>query len=82
MNQTLTLVTRTDCHLCDDTATVLERLGLRFATIDVDTDAALVASFGDAVPVLLLDGEELCRAPIDERRLRTALRSAGLTVGA
>jgi glutaredoxin len=76
------LLTRTQCHLCDDTAEVLERLGIRFATIDVDADAALVAAYGDAVPVLLLNDEELCRAPIDERRLRTALRGAGLTVGA
>jgi glutaredoxin len=78
----LTLVTRTACHLCDDTAEALERLGVGFATIDVDTDAALVAAYGDAVPVLLLGDQELMRAPIDERRLRTALRGAGLTVGA
>ena len=82
MDRSLTLVTRKECHLCDDAATALERLGIRFATIDVDADAGLALSFGDAVPVLLLDGHELCRAPMDERRLRTALRGAGLSVGA
>jgi hypothetical protein len=44
--------------------------------IDVDTDPALEARFGDLVPVLLaggVDGRELCHYRLDVPRVREAL---------
>jgi hypothetical protein len=79
---TLALLTRVDCHLCEVAAADLRATGVPFATIDVDTDPALQARFGDAVPVLLLQGEELCRAPVSRAGLAAALREAGIAAGA
>jgi hypothetical protein len=56
-------------------------MGVAFATIDVDADAALQARYGDVVPVLLLGDEEIVAAPITEQGLRGALASAGVAFG-
>lgn len=47
--------------------------------IDIDTDRALVERYDEDVPVLLLDGVEVCRHRFDEGAVRTALsrRPAG-----
>jgi glutaredoxin len=69
----LTLVTRTPCGLCDQAASALRRAGLPFEPVDVDGDPALLALYNEAVPVLLADGREVCRAPITDSVLRSAL---------
>jgi glutaredoxin len=74
----LTLLTRTDCHLCEEARRLLERLRVAFGTIEVDGDAALVARYGDAVPVLLRGNEEIGRAPFTRETLTAALRRAGV----
>ena len=71
----LALVTRTPCHLCDDAAAALRRAGLAFERLDVDADPELLALYNEAVPVLLLDGREVCRAPITDSSLRSALKA-------
>lgn len=38
--------------------------------IDIDADPALSAAYGADIPVLLLDGLELCRHRLDEQRIR------------
>ena len=52
---------RAYCHLCEEMAAALRSLGVRFDEIDVDSDARLDQRYGEDVPVLLKDGEELCR---------------------
>jgi hypothetical protein len=42
-------------------AQVLRALGVDFEEIDVDSDPALDALYGENVPVLLKDGIEVCR---------------------
>jgi hypothetical protein len=41
--------------------------------IDIDTDPALEALYDELVPVLVLDGVELCHYRLDEARVRSAL---------
>ena len=74
----LTLLTRADCHLCEEAQRLLERLRVTFGTIDIDTDAALVARYGDAVPVLLRGNEEIGRAPFTRETLVAVLQRAGV----
>ncbi|MEP7062629.1 MAG: glutaredoxin family protein [Betaproteobacteria bacterium] len=77
----LTLLSRAYCHLCDDMraalAPLLARRGIDLVEIDVDTDPALDARFGERVPVLLAGdvdtGQELCHYVLDPQRLRDAL---------
>jgi hypothetical protein len=42
--------------------------------LDVDSDAELVRRFGLHVPVLLLDGEVVCRHRLDVPELKRLLR--------
>lgn len=73
----LTLYGRTWCHLCDDMLQALTPLLQDFAfdvhVVDVDSDAALEAHFGEWVPVLMLGGTELCHYHLDEAKVRAAL---------
>lgn len=65
----LTLYGRTYCHLCDDMLTGLHALQARFAfqvtVIDVDSDPALEARYGELVPVLMHGDRELCHYHLD-----------------
>ena len=78
----LQLLTRAGCHLCEVAAETLERIaaeaGLQPEPVDVDTDPALQAEFGDRVPVVLLDGREHSYFTVDVPRLR---RDLGLGAG-
>jgi Glutaredoxin-like domain (DUF836) len=47
--------------------------------VDIDADPLLVARYDERVPVLVLDGVELCHYHLDEARVRSAL--AGWTAG-
>jgi hypothetical protein len=77
----LTLYGRTDCHLCHEMATVVDAvLGERgeagrivLEVVDVDTDPALVARFGERVPVLCVNGAPAFEARVDARALRVRL---------
>lgn len=73
----VTIVTRTDCHLCDVALATLQRLAVELdfdlAEVDVDTDPDRLAQFADLVPVILLDGREHGYWRVEEDRLRAAL---------
>ncbi len=46
--------------MCDDMLVALAALGFVPKIVDVDAEAALVALWDEKVPVLLLNGRELC----------------------
>src|SRR5207244_4238170 len=69
----LTLISRVDCSHCEDARRDLQRLGAEFYCLDVDEDAELLRRYNEWVPVLLLDGAELARAPLSEQTLRLAV---------
>jgi glutaredoxin len=71
--KTVTLYTRKGCHLCDDAEALLRRLGYEPAVIDVDSDPALQARYGDEVPVLAVEGEVLLSGVILEDAIRATL---------
>ncbi|HEX6871337.1 MAG TPA: glutaredoxin family protein [Micromonosporaceae bacterium] len=67
------LLTREDCHLCDDAkaavARVAEAAGVSWREVDVDSNEALQAEYWDRVPVVLLDGREHGYWRVEEDRL-------------
>jgi thiol-disulfide isomerase/thioredoxin len=75
---TLTVYSRSYCHLCDEMIAGLHalqaRLNFGLAIVDVDADAALEARYGEDVPVLAHGARELCR-----HRLNATLVSDYLT---
>ena len=74
----VTLITRHDCHLCEEMAAVIAavrvQIDFELEVLDVDGDAALRARYSDQVPVLLVDGRRAFKyrvsAPALARRLR------------
>jgi hypothetical protein len=74
----LQLVNRLDCGLCEDLGRELDRLSLPYESLDVDKDDALLSLYDETVPVLLLDGREIARAPVSRNALRSLLSRAGV----
>lgn len=68
---------RAGCHLCDEARAVIARvcadLGEEYAEVDIDTDPALVAEYGEEIPVTLVDGRRHDFWRVSEARLRAAL---------
>ena len=75
----LQLLVRAGCHLCATALETVTRLGAEVGEVprevDVDTDPALQAEYGDRVPVVLLDGREHSYFTVDVDRLRRDLRA-------
>lgn len=73
----ITLLTRVGCHLCDDARQVIERVsadvGAGWRELDVDADPHTADTYGDRVPVILVDGREHGYWRVEEQRLRRAL---------
>jgi hypothetical protein len=77
---TLVLLTRPECGLCAEMLAALHVLGQRVplpaVTLrDVDADPELSRRYGLKIPVLLLDGDLICSAHLDESALLAGLRS-------
>lgn len=75
-NARVVVVTRVDCHLCDDAVAVVEAVcaetGDTWTTRDVDADPAL-RRYSDEVPVTFVDGLQHDFWRVDPMRLRRAL---------
>jgi glutaredoxin len=76
---TITVLSKPGCHLCEQAMLVLGRLQeqLRFELQerDITADERLHRSYFERIPVICLDGEELCEYFVDEGTLRERLES-------
>jgi glutaredoxin len=76
----VTLYTRVGCHLCDVAKDVLDEARRErpfdLATIDVDTDPALVERYGLEVPVVTINGRKAFKFRVDPAALRDRLARA------
>ena len=77
----LTLYTRAECHLCEEMRIALDpylaRYSLELELVDVDRDPDLRHRHGARVPVLALDGSEICHWFLDETALLARLEGQG-----
>lgn len=75
---TLTLYSRTWCHLCDDMLAGLQILQVRqpfeLNIVDVDSQPTLEQRFGEFVPVLMHGERELCHYHLDAAAVTDYLR--------
>ena len=59
----MTLYGKPGCHLCDDARAVVERVRadhpFELREVDVSLDAVMLREYGERIPVLALNGEEL-----------------------
>ena len=69
------------CCLCDEARKevelVRERHPFELEEVDVSLDPALHAQYGERIPVLALDGEELFEFHVDAGELARRLQSSG-----
>src|SRR5262249_20463683 len=73
----LTVYSRQGCHLCDVMIDAVRAACAGRASsleiVDVDSSAELASRYGAKVPVLLVDGREICHFHLDEDVLVRAL---------
>jgi glutathione S-transferase len=78
---TITLYGKPGCHLCDDARASVEgvRAGHPFELVEVDVslDPVLERRYGERIPVLALDGEELFEFHVDQEVLASRVDAAG-----
>jgi glutathione S-transferase len=71
--KSFTLYYRENCHLCESMRLALVKLqkkvSFSWTEIDIDRDTELIFQFDTLVPVLQLDGKEVCHYFIDEKAI-------------
>jgi glutaredoxin len=71
---TVTVYGRPGCHLCEEAREVVEAVraehGFVLEEVDVSLDPALHRRYGERVPVVAVDGEELFEYFVDPEGLR------------
>lgn len=69
----LVVYSREHCHLCHDMIATLRelqtRLSFHLEVVDVDSDADLKSRYGERVPVLVSEGQEICHYHFDPAAL-------------
>jgi glutaredoxin len=75
----LTLYSKPGCHLCEDAMVSLRRLQAELGFVleerDISTDEALHRAYFERIPVVAVDGEELCEYFVEEALVRERLES-------
>jgi glutaredoxin len=76
---TITVYSKPDCHLCADAMSTLrglqEELGFSLQEMDITAEEALHRAYFERIPVVALDGVELCEYFVDEALVRERLES-------
>ncbi len=78
------LMTRQQCHLCDDAIATLLRFQDALPAIeivDIDTDPQLVRLFGESVPVVEIDGRVRFRGAVQPALLKRLIDAAEIRDG-
>jgi glutaredoxin len=75
----VTVYSHPQCHLCEQAMGVLRglqaQLDFELQQRDISADEALHRAYFERVPVVLLDGDEVCEYFVDEAVLRERLES-------
>lgn len=76
---TITLFTKPGCHLCEAVEQVLVRVRVSipfdFVIRNILDDPRELATYGELIPVVHLDGREIARYRMTESQLITALQA-------
>ena len=75
----LTVYSRPGCHLCEDAVEGLRRmqgdLDFELQELDISADESLHRAYFDRIPVISIEGEELCEYFLQESLVRERLES-------
>lgn len=74
----ITIYSKPDCHLCDRAKDVIERcrtkVDFTVEIVDISQNPELLRRYHDDIPVILLDGNEIARHFVRERKLLELLQ--------
>jgi glutaredoxin len=77
----VTVYSKPDCHLCEEALVALRALqrdlSFELRELDITTDDRLHRSYFERIPVISVDGEELCEHILREAVVRERLESRG-----
>ncbi|HMD52607.1 MAG TPA: glutaredoxin family protein [Solirubrobacteraceae bacterium] len=75
----ITVYSKPDCHLCEEAMAALRglqpELGFLLTELDITEEDELHRAYFERIPVIELDGEELCEYFLDETLVRERLES-------
>jgi glutaredoxin len=75
----ITVYSKPDCHLCAEAMEKLEamraELGFELRELDISTEEALHRAYFERIPVVCIDGEEVCEYFVVESAVRQRLAS-------
>jgi glutaredoxin len=67
----VTLYGKPGCHLCDEARAALAEFEVH--EVDISADPRLHARYGERIPVVEVDGEEVCHFVVDLEAVRARL---------
>lgn len=77
----VTIYSKPDCHLCDVAKERVNRirLGVTFdlETVDISSDASLDEHYGEKIPVVFIDDDEIFAYRVNDKVLRRKLIERG-----
>jgi glutaredoxin len=75
--KTLLLYSKPGCHLCQEMKAVVLKVAAEanapIAEVDISADPALLARYGEEIPVLFIDGRKAFKYRVSEKELRARL---------
>jgi glutaredoxin len=78
MSRKITIYSKPDCHLCDVAKDVIEccreKVGFSLEVIDISRNPELFERYCNDIPVILLNGKEIARHFVRERKLLELLQ--------
>jgi glutaredoxin len=81
----VTLYGKAGCHLCEEARVAVESVreehGLDVSEVDVSLDPALNRRYGERIPVLAIEGEEVFELGVSADELRAELARRGSGAG-
>ena len=74
----MTIYSKPGCHLCERAKAVLarcqRRINFALEEVDISQNPELLQRYGNDIPVILLDGHEIARHFVRERKLLDLLK--------
>jgi glutaredoxin len=78
MKHQVTIYSKPDCHLCDRAKDVVEcckgKVDFTLEVVDISQNPELLERYRNDIPVILLDGSEIARHFVRERKLLELLQ--------
>ena len=75
----ITVYSKPDCHLCVEAIATLEamqaELGFELRELDIEAEEELHRAYFERIPVVCIDGVEVCELFVDEPLVRERLES-------